>query len=48
MHMLALFLRFHDIEYKPKNKDVIRVGLSIADGSMHYEDLIKWLKQITN
>ncbi len=48
MHMLALFLRFHDIEYKPENKDVIRVGLSIADGSMDYEDLVKWLKEIIN
>jgi len=47
MHMLAVFLRFHDIDYSPTNAEVIRVGLSLADGSMSYEDLVGWLKCIT-
>lgn len=47
MHMLASFLRFHDINYAPTNNDVIRVGLSLADGTMSYQDLLAWLKQIT-
>ncbi|MDA3931869.1 MAG: type II toxin-antitoxin system death-on-curing family toxin [Tenericutes bacterium] len=47
MHMLALFLRFHDIDYSPTNDEVIRVGISLADGSMNDKDLLIWLKQIT-
>lgn len=47
MHMLASFLRFHDIDYAPTNDEVIRVGLSLADGSMSYQDLLNWLKRIT-
>ncbi len=46
MHMLALFLRFHDINYSPTNEEVIRVGLSLASGDMTYEDLLFWLKKV--
>jgi len=38
--MLALFLRFHDIDYRPSNKEVIRVGLALADQRMSYDDLL--------
>jgi death on curing protein len=47
MHMLASFLRFHDVNYAPTNDEVIKVGLSLADGSMSYQDLLTWLKKIT-
>jgi len=46
MHMLALFLRFNDIEYKPTNLDVIRIGLALADHKMTYEELVDWVKTI--
>ena len=26
MHMLAVFLRFHDVNYAPSNDEVIRIG----------------------
>ena len=45
MHMLAVFLRFHDVNYAPSNDEAIKIGLSLADGSMTYEDLVKWLKE---
>ena len=48
MHMLASFLRFHDIDYAPTNDEVIKVGSSLADGSMSDHDLLIWLKQITS
>lgn len=47
MHMLALFLRFHDVEYKPSNGDVIRVGLGVADNKMTYYELLDWVKSVT-
>ena len=37
MHMLALFLRFHEVVYAPSNAEVVRIGLSLANGSMGYE-----------
>lgn len=48
MHALAVFLRINDVDYEPTNEEVIKVGLGLADGSMNYESLIKWLKKITN
>lgn len=48
MHALALFLRINDVDYEPTNEEVIKVELGLADGSMNYQSLIKWLKKITN
>ena len=43
------FLRINDINYAPTNDEVIRVGFSIADGTLSYEALIgRWLKEIIN
>ncbi len=47
MHMLALFLRFHEVVYAPSNAEVVRIGLSLANGSMSYEALLTWLKKVT-
>ena len=44
MHMLALFLRMHDIDYRPSNKEVIDIGLSLASNEMSYEALLEWIK----
>jgi death on curing protein len=45
MHMLALFLRIHDVDYRPSNHEVIRVGLELASNQLSYEDLICWVNQ---
>jgi death on curing protein len=47
MHMLALFLRFHEVVYAPSNAEVVKVGLSLANGSMDYDALLTWLKKVT-
>ncbi len=28
-------------------KDIIHIGLSVADGSMQYDDLLGWVKEHT-
>lgn len=43
MHMLALFLRMHDMNYKPSNSEVIRVGLALASNQMSFDDLLIWV-----
>jgi death-on-curing protein len=44
MHMLGVFLRFHDVIYQPSNTEVIRVGLELANGAMTYDQLLHWVK----
>ena len=48
MHSMAVFLRFHDIDYSPSEEEVIKVGFALADGSMDYQALISWLKKSTS
>jgi death on curing protein len=47
MHMLGLFLRFHEIDYAPSIVEVVRVGLSLANNSMTFDDLLIWLSKVT-
>jgi len=48
MHILAIFLRFHDFNYYPTNEEVIKVGYSLAEGSMSYQELLTWINKITS
>ena len=45
---LAASLRINDVNYAPTNDETIKIRLSLADGSMIYESLIKWLKKVIN
>lgn len=45
MHMLALFLRMHDFDYRPSVQEVIAVGYSLAKNQMTYEDLLAWVRK---
>ena len=43
MYILLTFLETNGIKIRPTNEEVARVGLSVADGKMKYEDLLKWI-----
>ncbi|MBQ9511061.1 MAG: type II toxin-antitoxin system death-on-curing family toxin [Clostridia bacterium] len=43
MYILLTFLETNGIKIRPTNEEVARVGLSVADGTMKYEDLLKWI-----
>ena len=43
MYILLTFLEPNGIKIRPTNEEVARVGLSVADGKMKYEDLLKWI-----
>lgn len=47
MHMLAIFLRFHEIHYAPSSQEVVRVGLSLANSSMTIQELMIWITKVT-
>lgn len=43
MYILLTFLETNGIKIRPTNEEVARIGLSVADGKMKYEDLLKWI-----
>lgn len=43
MYVMIAFLEVNGIHLKCTNEEVVRVGLSIANGSMHYEEILKWI-----
>lgn len=43
MYILLTFLETNGIKIRPTNEEVVRVGLSVADGSMNYDELLKWI-----
>lgn len=45
MYVMLTFLEVNGIRMDCTNDDVTRVGLSVADGSMKYEDLLKWVQE---
>ena len=43
LHAMVLFLALNGIELKYTKDELVKVGLSLADGSMKYEQLLKWV-----
>lgn len=33
----------NNLSYKPTVEEVIKIGLSLADGTLSYNDLVKWI-----
>ena len=44
MYVMLTFLEVNGIHMDCNNDDVTRVGLSVADGSMKYEELLQWVR----
>ena len=45
MYVMLTFLEVNGIHLECSNEDVAKVGLSVADGSMGYEELLAWIKE---
>ena len=43
MYVLLTFLETNGIRIRPSVDEVVRVGLSVADGKMGYEELLDWI-----
>ncbi len=43
MYVLLTFLETNGIKIHPTPEEVARVGLAVAAGEMHYEDLLDWI-----
>lgn len=45
MYVMLTFLEVNGIHMDCTNEEVARVGLGVADGSMEYKDLLKWVQE---
>lgn len=45
VYIMLTFLEMNGIHIDATNEDIIHIGLSVADGSMQYDDLLVWVKQ---
>ena len=48
MYVMLTFLEVNGIRMDCTNEEVATVGLSVADGSMSYEDLLAWVRNHTS
>lgn len=44
MHIMLTFLEVNGIHVETSNEEIARVGIALADGSMGYEELLKWIR----
>lgn len=47
VYIMLTFLEMNGIHIDATNEDVIHIGLSVADGSMKYDDLLEWVRRHT-
>ena len=43
LYVMLSFLEMNGVKIACTDDELVRVGLSVADGSMGYEDLLKWV-----
>ena len=45
VYIMLSFLEINGIRIDATNEEIVRIGLSVADSSMKYEQLLDWVKQ---
>ena len=45
VYIMLSFLELNGIKIDATNEDIVDIGLSVADGSMQYEDLLEWVRK---
>jgi death-on-curing protein len=45
MYVMLTFLEVNGIPIEATNDEVVEVGLSLAQGTIKYEELLEWIKQ---
>ena len=45
MYVMLTFLEVNGIRGECTDEDIVRAGLSLADGSMDYEKLLDWIRE---
>lgn len=47
MYIMLTFLEVNGLKARPTNAEVVRVGLAVAAGTMKYEELLSWVREVT-
>lgn len=45
VYLMTTFLEMNGIRLQATNEEIVQIGLSVADGSMSYEDLLAWVRK---
>lgn len=45
VYVMLTFLEMNGVRMDATNDDVVHIALSVADGSMRYDDLLDWVRQ---
>ena len=45
MYVMLTFLEVNGIRLQCTDEEIVRAGLSLADGSMDYEKLLAWIRE---
>ena len=45
VYVMLSFLEMNGIRIKCTDDEIVKIGLSVADGSMSYEELLDWVRQ---
>ncbi len=45
IYIMLTFLEMNGIRIKCTDEELVHVGLSVADGGMKYEDLVRWVQE---
>ena len=47
VYLMTTFLEMNGIRLQATNEEIVQIGLSVADGSMSYDDLLAWVRKHT-
>ena len=47
MYIMLTFLEVNGLKARPTNAEVVRVGLAVAAGTMKYDELLSWVREVT-
>ena len=45
VYLMTTFLEMNGIRLQATNEEIVEIGLSVADGSMNYDDLLAWVRK---
>ena len=45
LYVMLSFLEMNGIRIQAANEEIVKIGLSVADGSMQYDDLLAWVRK---
>lgn len=45
MYIMLSFLELNGIKLEASNDDVLKLGMAVADGTAHYDEILNWINE---